>query len=643
MAKKIKLVRGIFSNQPLLAVVVALFAGVGTYALVSSHAATSYFGYARVHVITTNVQGQYVGDAVGVGVHMDRPGSSYHCTTYNGSQPSGSTDYGITTSNGSNYGVYFVCGEDSTSYIHIYVDPPDQYISQDIMHVIPSSYSSTNPEPINIAIVQKATINSFSATPAQIYPGQSSQLSWSANAQSCSMHAGYGTQGGVIGTSGTLTIGTNSSTSPGTYSYQIDCSAWWGPATASAIASFTVVAPPTSTGGGSTTGGSTGGGGTSSGSTGGSTGSTGSTSGTTTKPKPSGTKPKPSGTQVADSAAPSAPNGLIASQNDSATVELSWGAASDNVGVTSYSVSRSTDNKSWASLADGISDTSYSDTSIDFNAHYYYQVVAHDAAGNTSPPAVADLTTKGFTSNITAADGGAVQSDDGIVEMKISAGTFDDDASCAVVNNDTSSPATDGLKLVAGEYKLSCKNSKGDDITTMNDPVDVTMNLKSFKNYDSFKAYGSSDNVLSLISSAYDAQSKKLNFQLTDFTPVSAYGAKKGGGTWVFFIVPLLIVLFFAAVIAWIRSRGGGPDGTIYDTGAYTLPMDGVVGGAGPTFTPGGPEQHASLPDLVAQDLRQGQATGMPEQYPLPSEQPPYVPPQPPLPPQPPAGPEQPQ
>ena len=87
-----------------------------------------------------------------------------------------------------------------------------------------------------------------------------------------------------------------------------------------------------------------------------------------------------------DTQPPSAPGTLSASAASSGEVDLSWGAASDNVGVAGYELFRC--------LGDGCTDftqlahvdgtsTSYQDTTVAASSSYSYQVRAVDAAGNT--------------------------------------------------------------------------------------------------------------------------------------------------------------------------------------------------------------------------------------------------------------------
>lgn len=82
---------------------------------------------------------------------------------------------------------------------------------------------------------------------------------------------------------------------------------------------------------------------------------------------------------LTDFTAPSAPQNLTATATPNA-VNLSWGAATDNVGVTAYYVYRDgIFNNSVAAPS-----TSYTDTSVNSGTSYVYEVRARDAAGNVS-------------------------------------------------------------------------------------------------------------------------------------------------------------------------------------------------------------------------------------------------------------------
>ncbi|WP_270888226.1 LamG-like jellyroll fold domain-containing protein [Pedococcus sp. 5OH_020] len=88
-----------------------------------------------------------------------------------------------------------------------------------------------------------------------------------------------------------------------------------------------------------------------------------------------------------DTQAPTAPTGLTATGGLSRT-ELSWSASSDDVGVTGYAVHRGTASgftPTSQTLVATVTGTSYTDSPL-AAGRYYYQVTAHDLAGNTSAP-----------------------------------------------------------------------------------------------------------------------------------------------------------------------------------------------------------------------------------------------------------------
>jgi chitodextrinase len=80
-----------------------------------------------------------------------------------------------------------------------------------------------------------------------------------------------------------------------------------------------------------------------------------------------------------DTTPPSNPTNLQAAAVSSTRVDLSWGASSDNVGVTNYEIYRN-----GSSLTTVGQVTSYSDTTASPSTTYSYQVRAKDAAGNSS-------------------------------------------------------------------------------------------------------------------------------------------------------------------------------------------------------------------------------------------------------------------
>jgi hypothetical protein len=77
---------------------------------------------------------------------------------------------------------------------------------------------------------------------------------------------------------------------------------------------------------------------------------------------------------------PTTPAGLTATDVDALSIDLSWGASTDNVGVAGYQIYRD------GALVKTIygSATSYTDNQLNPSTSYTYQVAAFDAAGNVS-------------------------------------------------------------------------------------------------------------------------------------------------------------------------------------------------------------------------------------------------------------------
>jgi chitodextrinase len=94
------------------------------------------------------------------------------------------------------------------------------------------------------------------------------------------------------------------------------------------------------------------------------------------------------GSPPVDTQPPTAPTAVAASAVGHTQVNLSWGAATDNVGVTGYEIYRN------GSLLTTRTTRSYSDATVAADTTYSYQVRALDAAGNRSiPSSTATVTT----------------------------------------------------------------------------------------------------------------------------------------------------------------------------------------------------------------------------------------------------------
>ncbi|MDO8742766.1 MAG: Ig-like domain-containing protein [bacterium] len=90
----------------------------------------------------------------------------------------------------------------------------------------------------------------------------------------------------------------------------------------------------------------------------------------------SGGTPPPAPTP--DTSAPSVPSGLSATSISSTQINLSWTAATDNVGVSGYRIYR---NGTQIATSAG---TTYSNTALTASTAYSYTVSAYDASNNTS-------------------------------------------------------------------------------------------------------------------------------------------------------------------------------------------------------------------------------------------------------------------
>lgn len=100
-----------------------------------------------------------------------------------------------------------------------------------------------------------------------------------------------------------------------------------------------------------------------------------------------------------DLTAPTAPTALTASAASPTTINLSWTAGTDNVGVTSYKVFRDNAPSPMATVIG----TTFSDTSLAPSTTHSYKVISSDAAGNLSAASnTASATTPADTAAPTA-------------------------------------------------------------------------------------------------------------------------------------------------------------------------------------------------------------------------------------------------
>ena len=101
-----------------------------------------------------------------------------------------------------------------------------------------------------------------------------------------------------------------------------------------------------------------------------------------------------SGSALADTQPPSVPTGLKATAVSSTRIDLSWNAATDNVGVTAYKLYLG------GNLVATLGNVTGSTRKVNPSSHYTYAVAACDGAGNCSAPSVAAQATTPATADV---------------------------------------------------------------------------------------------------------------------------------------------------------------------------------------------------------------------------------------------------
>jgi len=148
---------------------------------------------------------------------------------------------------------------------------------------------------------------------------------------------------------------------------------------------------------------------------------------------------------LSDTQAPSVPAGLAATVVSASRVDLNWGASTDDVGVSGYTVYR---NGSAIATTTGPSATAYSDTSVAPSTTYSYTVDAFDAAGNHSQQSAPASATTPASSQQT-------------VTLNPTADTYVD-SSNPTVNHGTATPLrVDGSPLVYSYLKFDLSSVPG--------------------------------------------------------------------------------------------------------------------------------------------------------------------------------------
>lgn len=107
----------------------------------------------------------------------------------------------------------------------------------------------------------------------------------------------------------------------------------------------------------------------------------------------------------ADKTAPTSPTGFKTTSTSLNSISLSWGASTDNVGVTGYKISRN------GQPITTVTSLTYTDTGLNNGTSYNYSVVAIDAAGNSSTAATLSASTQALKAGDINQDGSVSATD----------------------------------------------------------------------------------------------------------------------------------------------------------------------------------------------------------------------------------------
>ncbi|GAB6931033.1 hypothetical protein JCM10914A_50160 [Paenibacillus sp. JCM 10914] len=152
------------------------------------------------------------------------------------------------------------------------------------------------------------------------------------------------------------------------------------------------------------------------------------------------------GSGPGDTVAPTVPGNVTATAVSSSQINLSWSAATDNVGVTGYDIYRN------GTLTGSSTQTSYADTGLTAATTYSYTVRARDAAGNVS----------GFSNAATAitapgsGGGGAALDRTGWTATSSPASA---DAPAQMLDGNLSTRWSSGTAMVPGQYVIIDMNA----------------------------------------------------------------------------------------------------------------------------------------------------------------------------------------
>ena len=266
------------------------------------------------------------------------------------------------------------------------------------------------------------------------------------------------------------------------------------------------------------------------------------------------TNTTPAVTANTDKQAPTAPASLTAAEGAAGSIDLSWVASTDDTAVTGYVVERSDDDgQAWSILSDNTTDVAYTDTATEFSAKYIYRVSAKDAAGNGSDYVVTDITTSSFSPNTYADQDSTIESDDGVVSVKIPEGAISEDAACEI-NKSTDKSLQKSGSVLAGAYELVCKTADGTQIDKFNKAIEFKLAVSPQQLKSNPKLYVNDNGKWTNSKLKLDSK-HNFTFSTDSPKPFAIISASGSMGWWKILLGLFLLVGAVFGLVAWIRRR----------------------------------------------------------------------------------------
>jgi agmatine deiminase len=249
------------------------------------------------------------------------------------------------------------------------------------------------------------------------------------------------------------------------------------------------------------------------------------------------------GVLVGDTQAPTVPTNLAAAGTTATTTNLSWTAATDNVGVTAYDVYQG------ATLKATVTTTSYSVTGLTASTAYSFTVKAKDAAGNVSgasnvvsittampatdtqaPTAPTNLAVAGTTTTTTNLTWTAATDNVGVTAYDVYQG-----ATLKATVPTTSYSVTGLTASTAYSFTVKAKDASGN-VSGASNAVSVTTAAVVVSNYCGSKGTDASGEVIANVDFASINNSSTATVGYENFTATSTDIAK--GASYAITITP---------------------------------------------------------------------------------------------------------